>query len=96
MSRDGSPPDSWYDPPEPRHSSGTIIPMECHCEECHEWHIEQGLVDEQSALPDYPCCADQIETWFESGERCRKHPKAYAEAPCKENNFVKYCEECNP
>jgi hypothetical protein len=94
MSLDGSPPSSWYDPPEPRHSDRTIIPPECNCTECHTWHCQEGTVAENAKTPDFQCCADQMEEWFESGRRCRKHPDAYAEPACPENSYTPYCEAC--
>jgi len=94
VSGDGSPPSSYYDPPEPRHSDRSIIPPECHCEECHAWHVEEGMVLDNAGSPDFPCCTEQLEEWFETGERCRKHPKAYAEAKTKDKPA--FCEECQP
>lgn len=95
MNGDGSPPSSWYDPPEPRHSDQSLISDECNCDQCHRWHIEERMVEENAKFPDYQCCIDQMEEWFKSKRRCRKHPRAYAEEPCAINNFTAYCEECD-
>lgn len=94
MSGDGSPPSSWYDPPEPRHRDGSRIPDECNCSECHAFHIENGEVVENSDNTDFQCCVDQMEIWIEDKERCPKHPKAYAE-PNKDLPGGIYCEECD-
>lgn len=79
MVSDGSPPSWWYEPPEPRHSNGKIIPENCGCAECHEHHIEEGQVVENWEFGEPECCVDQMEEWFETGHKCRKHPKEYAE-----------------
>jgi|WetSurMetagenome_2_1015567.scaffolds.fasta_scaffold50434_5 hypothetical protein len=81
-----SPPDSWYDPPEPRHRDKTRIPDECNCEECHEGHKEFDDVYENSKSPDYQCCREQMAEWYRTGDRCEKHPTAYCE--------VGLCESC--
>lgn len=94
MSLDGSPPSSYYDPPEPRHENRSIIPPECNCEECHIWHCQEGMVVDNAESPDFQCCKDQMEEWFESKRRCRLHPRAYAEEPCPENSYTAYCEGC--
>lgn len=73
MINEFSPPPSYYDPPEPK------CEPECNCETCHEHHIQNGEVDELSKRPDFQCCKDQMEVWFESGERCENHPSAYCE-----------------
>jgi len=74
-----SPPQSWYDPPEPRHRDKSIIPDECNCSECHMFHVEQNQVEENSDNTDYQCCVDQMDIWFEDGTRCERHPKSYCE-----------------
>jgi hypothetical protein len=90
-----SPPSSWYDPPLPRHRDKTVIPDECNCSECHEWHISEGLVIEQFDNSDFQCCVDQMDEWITEGQRCEKHPKAYVEPPTKEDPKM-HCEECEP
>lgn len=61
--RNGSPPPSYYDPPNPRHSNGSIIPLECSCEDCHRWHkIEDVVRDHATYSPgDYLCCVEEVE-----------------------------------
>jgi hypothetical protein len=99
MRGDGSPPSSWYDPPEPRHSDRTIIKDECNCNECHDWHVQEGMVEDNAGGPDFnsgpfECCQDQMEEWFRTGERCRIHPTAYVEPPTKTEPM--HCEGCDP
>lgn len=57
------PPMSWYDPPAERHSDGSIVKLECHCEECHQSHIDEDLVEWNAKKypKDYPCCVDGME-----------------------------------
>lgn len=69
MAFDGPPP-SWYDPPEPRHLDGSIIGLECNCEECH---AEHDLVDNYGS-PDYQCCTDDVEQKVEEGVWCQDKP----------------------
>ncbi len=88
-----SPSSAWYDPPEPRHKDGTHIPDECNCSECHDWHISEGMVEENSDNTDYQCCVDQMDIWIEDKQRCEKHPKAYVEPPTKEDPQM-HCEGC--
>lgn len=100
-----SPSSGWYDPPEPRHRDRTRIPEDCTCSECHDGHIERGEVEDNSDNTDFQCCVDQMDIWIEDGERCEKHPKAYADifdpVLFKENRVdLKgyrlgfFCEEC--
>jgi len=100
-----SPSDSYYDPPEPRHADNSRIPDECNCSECHQYHVEEGEVEENSDNTDYQCCVDQMDNWIEDGTRCEKHPKSYAEVSDQklfdEKKFDDkgkrlgfFCEEC--
>lgn len=66
----------------------------CNCDTCHKYHYDHGMVADNAEMPDFQCCKDQMEEWFESGRRCRKHPRAYAEEPCAANSFTAYCEAC--
>jgi len=73
--------DAWFDPPNPK------CDEECNCDTCHAQHIDDGMVDENAAGSEsYQCCIEQMEAWYVSGERCRKHPKDYSEEG--------YCEGC--
>ena len=53
--------DSYFDPPEPRHRDGSLIPLECSCPDCHFWHVEEGQVEANAKTPDYQCCKDEME-----------------------------------
>ena len=66
----------------------------CNCKSCHDWHVSEGLVEEQFDSPDFPCCTDQMDAWIESKERCPKHPAAYAEPNPTLPEGI-YCEECD-
>src|SRR6185295_15688731 len=64
MSRDGSPPSSWYDPPESSHSA------ECNCLECH---IDHHLTENYGS-PDFQCCTDDVNAQIDAGEWCGVKP----------------------
>lgn len=34
---------------------------ECNCDECHEGHIESGMVEQMARHIDYECCRNEIE-----------------------------------
>ena len=75
------PPPSYYEPPEPKCSE------DCDCETCHKQHIDDGVVEENSIGSNIlQCCADQMEEWYQTGERCQDHPNDYSEKG--------YCEGC--
>lgn len=69
---------------------------ECNCEPCHEWHISEGMVEDNAieAPQDYQCCVDQLDLWIETGKRCKTHPKAYFEPATKTEPA--HCEGCEP
>lgn len=69
---------------------------DCHCEGCHEGHIAEGVVEELAGSPDYPCCTDQMDLWFEQGWKCPKHPASYCEPVLDEKKRKTgiYCEGC--
>jgi hypothetical protein len=58
---------------------------DCTCRDHHAWHKEDGQV-EDNCYDGLRCCVDQMDVWFETGDKCRKHPHSYAEPG--------YCDTC--
>lgn len=47
--------DNWLTSLPNTHSS------ECSCQDCHEWHIEFGVVEENAESPDFRCCKEEMD-----------------------------------
>lgn len=45
---------------------------ECNCESCHEFHVENDNVFENSARRDYGCCREEIEFWAQKKIWCKE------------------------
>jgi hypothetical protein len=83
------PPSSWYDPPEPRHSNGSIIGPECNCDECHDEH---DLVENYGS-PDYQCCTDAVNDKVDGGEWCAAKPLDHRDEYLEDGQCLKCVEE---
>lgn len=67
------PPMSWYDPPEPHHSDGSLIREDCPCPECHWTH---SLTDNYGRLE---CCTEEVDFRISDGDWCARKPKEHGE-----------------
>jgi hypothetical protein len=72
---------SFYDPP-------LFHNEECNCSECHQQHVEQGIVDQNAMMTDYKCCESEFQAWVDNGEWC---------TTCNTGVYIldKNCENCN-
>lgn len=79
--------DRWQEP-NSKHTG------DCECSGCHNIHIEENLVQENALDYNMGCCQEQMEDWFQSGKKCRKHPRSAVTDATAETNFQRLCDWC--